>query len=50
MQRQEDEMSVSFSVREDNEEAEEEKGGAERRWSSERRWDGVEMEVDMDMD
>jgi len=57
MKREEDEMSVSFSVREEDEEeeeaeaeAEEGKGGAKRGWSSERRWDGMEMEVDMDMD
>ena len=58
MKREEDEMSVSFSVREEDEEEEEAeaeaeeqgKGGAKRGWSSERRWDGMEMEVDMDMD
>jgi hypothetical protein len=59
MKREEDEMSVSFSVREEDEEEEEEAeaeaeeeamGGVKRGWSSERRWDGMEMEVDMDMD
>jgi hypothetical protein len=49
MKREEDERSVSFSVREEEEEAEEEaeeeedeeeKGDAKRRCSSERRWDG----------
>ena len=58
MKREEDKMSVSFSVREEDEEEEEEakaeaeeefKGGAKRGWSSERR-DGMEMEVDVDMD
>ena len=48
---------MSFSVREEDEEeedagveAEEKKGGAKRGWSSERKWDGMEMEVDMNMD
>jgi len=56
MKREEDEMSVSFSVREEDEEeeeeaeAEDEAGGTKSGWSNERRWDGMEMEVDMDMD
>jgi len=46
MKREEDEMSVSFSVREEDEEGAEEveeelKGGAKRGWPSERWWDGM---------
>jgi hypothetical protein len=53
MKREEDEMSVSFSVREEDEQEEEAaeaevaedeaKGRAKRGWPSERRWDGMEM-------
>ena len=56
MKREKDGMCVSFSVREEEEEVEveeveaEEEGSAKRGWSSERRMDGMEMEVDTDID
>ena len=56
MKREKDGMCVSFSVREEEEEEEaeeaeaEEEGSAKKGWSSERRMDGMEMEVDTDMD
>ena len=50
MKKEENEMALSFSVREDKEaEAEEEESGAKRGWSS-TRGDGMEMQVNMDVD
>ena len=50
MKKEENEMALSFSVREDKEaEAEEEESGVKRGWSS-TRGDGMEMQVNMDMD
>ncbi|KJA22525.1 hypothetical protein HYPSUDRAFT_651698 [Hypholoma sublateritium FD-334 SS-4] len=50
MKREEDEMSVGFSVREEDEEDEEEDDVAQAMGTHESKWDGMEMELDMDMD
>ncbi|KAF9531426.1 hypothetical protein CPB83DRAFT_833554 [Crepidotus variabilis] len=55
MKREDDEMSVGFSVKEEDENVEEEEeeeadDSIHLKKVNERRWDGMEMEVDMDMD
>ena len=50
MKREEDEMSVGFSVREEDEEDEEEDDVAQAKGTHDSKWDGMEMELDMDMD
>jgi len=46
--REEDEMSVGFSVREEDEEDHMVVSGKERERRMEEEWDGMEMEMDMD--
>lgn len=50
MKREEDEMSVGFSVREEDEEDEEEDDLVQAKGTHDSKWDGMEMELDMDMD
>jgi hypothetical protein len=50
MKREEDEMSVGFSVREEDEDEDDVDDVAPVKGAQDRKWDGMEMEVDMDMD
>ncbi|KAF8184822.1 hypothetical protein BJ912DRAFT_1060800 [Pholiota molesta] len=50
MKREEDEMSVGFSVREEDEDEGDVDDVAPVKGAQDRKWDGMEMEVDMDMD
>ncbi|KAF9476256.1 hypothetical protein BDN70DRAFT_185809 [Pholiota conissans] len=51
MKREEDEMSVGFSVREEDEDEGDDEGHTMTvNGGQDRKWDGMEMEVDMDMD